>query len=243
MPGLRPKYAISLTKTQVRELTHLSWSYTAAFGEVQRARLLLCAHDHPEWSNTRIAREVGCSLDTVKKWRARWSTQATLGARPRSGAPRAFTPQRACTDHGSGLLQPRRAWQGLEALSAVRNCRPWQWRNSTSRAISASTIRRWLREEKIKPWRYHSWQKSTDPQFVEKAGPVLDLYEDAQQLARNGEAVCCADERPSIQARERVDATLSAVPSRPVRVAAEVSQAWCTPTLLCLAGLNWADLR
>ena len=43
-------------------------------------------------------------------------------------------------------------------------------------ADSPGTIRRWLREDKIKPWRYHSWQHSTDPQFVEKAAPVLDLY-------------------------------------------------------------------
>ena len=92
MPGLRPKYAISLSETQVRELTHLSVSYSAPYGEVQRARLVLCAHHHPAWTNTRIAREVGCCLDTVKKWRQRWTTQGTLAARPRRGAPRELTP-------------------------------------------------------------------------------------------------------------------------------------------------------
>lgn len=46
--------------------------------------------------------------------------------------------------------------------------------------ISASSIRGWLREDKIKPWRYHSWQQATDPQFVEKAGRVLDIYEKAE---------------------------------------------------------------
>ncbi len=74
MPGLRPKYAISLSETQVRQLTHLSVSYTAAYGAVQRARIVLCAHHHPEWRNTRVAREVGCGLDTVRKWRQRWTT-------------------------------------------------------------------------------------------------------------------------------------------------------------------------
>lgn len=54
-----------------------------------------------------------------------------------------------------------------------------------------------MREDKIKPWRYHSWQKSTDPLFVEKAGRVLDLYENANELAENKEIVCCVDEKPS----------------------------------------------
>ena len=35
--------------------------------------------------------------------------------------------------------------------------------------IAPSTIRTWLRHDKIKPWRYHSWQHSTDPQLVANA--------------------------------------------------------------------------
>jgi hypothetical protein len=37
-----------------------------------------------------------------------------------------------------------------------------------------------------KPWRYHSWQHSTDPQFIEKATPVLDLYAQAPALQAQG---------------------------------------------------------
>ena len=243
MPGLRPKYAISLTETQVRELTHLSLSYTAPFSEVQRARILLCAHHHPEWSNTRIDRQLGCSLDTVKKWRARWATHATWEALPRSGAPRAFTAlQRAqitalaCSNPAEhGKVWKRWSGEKLQAVAVEKQY---------VTTISAATIRRWLREEKIKPWRYHSWQKSTDPRFVEKAGPVLDLYEQAGDLAAQGEAVCCADEKPSIQARERVDATLSAIAGAPVRVAARYHrrgalQLFCA--LLVATGLTFAD--
>ena len=42
---------------------------------------------------------------------------------------------------------------------------------------SASTIARWLAEDAIKPWRYRSWVFPTDPDFLEKAGRVLDLCE------------------------------------------------------------------
>src|SRR5262245_41218785 len=85
--------------------------------------------------------------------------------------------------------------------------------------ISPSTIRRWLRQDKIKPWRYHAWQPSTDPQFVEKATPVLDLYESASLLATQQEGVCCTDEKTSIQARQRLHETKAAVPGSPVQVA------------------------
>jgi hypothetical protein len=76
-----------------------------------------------------------------------------------------------------------------------------------------------LREDQIKPWRYHSWQKSTDPPCVEKAGPVLELYEQAPALAQQGEAVGCVDEKTSIQARQRVSATTGAIPPYPMQVA------------------------
>jgi hypothetical protein len=69
----------------------------------------------------------------------------------------------------------------------------------------------------IKPWRHRSWMHATDPNFVERAGPVLDLYEVAPALHARGEAVMCTDEKPSIQAREGVDAPSPARPGSPCR--------------------------
>jgi hypothetical protein len=80
-------------------------------------------------------------------------------------------------------------------------------------------MRRKLRGDRINPWRYHSWQKSTDPQFIDKAGPVLELYEQAQALSRQAEAVCCIDEKTPIQVRQRVSATIGAIPQYPLQVA------------------------
>ncbi len=77
---------------------------------------------------------------------------------------------------------------------------------------SASTIARWLAEDAIKPWRYRSWIFPTDPDFEEKAGRVLDLYQGRweEKLLHPGEFVICADEKPSIQARQRIHASLPA---------------------------------
>jgi transposase len=70
-------------------------------------------------------------------------------------------------------------------------------------AISASTIGRWLRAEKIRPWRYHSWQHIHDPQqFLPRARPVLQLYACAQALLGEGTWLLSLDEKTSIQARQ-----------------------------------------
>jgi len=75
---------------------------------------------------------------------------------------------------------------------------------------SASTIARWLSADAIKPWQHRSWVFPTDPDFERKAGVVLDLYAGRYEgaLLHPGDFVICADEKPSIQARERRHATL-----------------------------------
>lgn len=83
-------------------------------------------------------------------------------------------------------------------------------------SISASTIGRWLRAEKIRPWRYHSWQHIYDPeQFLQRACPVLRLYARAQALLAEGTWLLCLDEKTSIQAREGEQEPRPAVEGRP----------------------------
>lgn len=84
-------------------------------------------------------------------------------------------------------------------------------------SISASTIRQWLREEKIKPWQHRSWQKPTDPLFLEKATVVLNLYEQAQELARRCEIIVCADEKTCIQALRVTGGVVAAGPGKTLR--------------------------
>ncbi len=71
--------------------------------------------------------------------------------------------------------------------------------------MSYSTIWRLLDRDAIKPWRYRSWLYPRDPQFLEKAGPVLDLYAGdwAGQPLQPDDYVISADEKTSIQARQR----------------------------------------
>jgi len=79
---------------------------------------------------------------------------------------------------------------------------------------SASTIGRWLAEDAIKPWRYRSWIFPRDPDFLDKATPVLELYAGRWQGKPLGpdEFVICADAKPSIQAHRRIHASAPPAP-------------------------------
>ena len=81
--------------------------------------------------------------------------------------------------------------------------------------ISGVTVWRWLAEDAIRPWNYRSWIFPRDPNFREKAGRILDLYEGRWQgeLLHPGDYVVCADEKPSIQARRRKHPTRPATPN------------------------------
>ncbi|MFJ9777871.1 IS630 family transposase [Kitasatospora sp. NPDC101157] len=86
--------------------------------------------------------------------------------------------------------------------------------------VSASTVRRWLREDALKPWQHHSWIFITDPGFRPTAERVLDLYArmfDGVVLGED-EYVISADEKTSIQARCRCHPTLAPGKARAMRV-------------------------
>jgi transposase len=245
MPGPLPKYPIQLTPEQEVHLQHRSTCYTAPFAEVQRARILLLAHQHPTWGNAEIARRVGCCVNTVKRWRQRWQGTDCVHDMARPGRQRTFTPLERAQITALACSAPReygkpwRRWSG-EKLAQVAV------EHQIVTRISPGTIRTWLRQDKIKPWRYHSWQHSTDPQFVEKAAPVLDLYQHAQALAAQGEAVVCSDEKTSIQARQRVSPTKAAAPDLPVHVADRYKrmgavQLFCA--LVVASGVTFARTR
>ena len=80
-------------------------------------------------------------------------------------------------------------------------------------SISASTVPRWLAADAIRPWQHRSWIFPRDPDFAFKAGRVLDLCAricDGVELGEH-DYVLSADEKPGVQARERIH------PSRPAR--------------------------
>ena len=74
----------------------------------------------------------------------------------------------ACTlPAESGL--PLSRWSGADLAAEVIE-------RGVAQTISATTVRRWLNADAIKPWQHRSWIFPRDPDFAAKAGRVLDLY-------------------------------------------------------------------
>ena len=92
MRGPKPKYIIQLINNEINELRQLVNSRKASQGKAMRARIILAAYEHPEWSNQQIAQEVGCSDRVVRTWRRRWAEKKDLDDLPRPGAPKRFSP-------------------------------------------------------------------------------------------------------------------------------------------------------
>jgi DDE superfamily endonuclease len=87
-------------------------------------------------------------------------------------------------------------------------------------SISGTTVWRWLSAEAIKPWSFRSWIFPRDPLFLPKASSILDLYQGFWEGIPLGPAdyVISADEKTSIQCRERLHPSLPSIPGQSRRV-------------------------
>jgi DNA-binding MarR family transcriptional regulator len=83
-------FAVRLTATQRRVLETRLRRPTSQQREVLRAKIALAAADGEQ--NTRIAERLGVAVNTVSKWRKRFSLAglAGRGDRTRPGRPRRF---------------------------------------------------------------------------------------------------------------------------------------------------------
>ena len=85
-------YVIVLDAEDRERLESTARRLTAPLRDVQRARIVLAAADG--WENVEIAERVRIDVNTVSKWRKRFSEEGIdgLSDRHRSGRPRTFPP-------------------------------------------------------------------------------------------------------------------------------------------------------
>lgn len=89
--GPKPTHKITLSAKEHAELKHIARLRTAPYAEVVRAKVIVTAYEHPDWSNQQIARAIGCTFRTVRKWRHRWRSTGSLEDAERLGGPRFFS--------------------------------------------------------------------------------------------------------------------------------------------------------
>ncbi|MEX2983983.1 helix-turn-helix domain-containing protein [Streptomyces sp. C36] len=188
---------------------------TTAYGKTEyglRVRAQVVLHAARGRSNARVARETGPHLDTVRKWRGRFAELGLAGLtdRKRTGRPASFTALQAARVKALTCRLPAETRVPLSRWSCPELARE-AMEQGIATPVSASTVRRWLGEDALKPWRHRSWIFITDPGFQPMAEHVPDLYARAWGGVPLGEDeyVVSADEKTSIQARCRCHPTLA----------------------------------
>jgi transposase len=161
-----------------------------------RARVVLLAADG--MATGAIAERLGVRPSTVSKWRGRC---ARLGLEGLGDAPRGGRPARYDAASEARILAkldeappPGFArWNGRLLAAALGD-------------VSRHQVWRVLRAHRISLARRRSWCVSTDPEFAAKAADIVGLYLNPPEHA----VVLCVDEKPHIQALERLLAPLQA---------------------------------
>ena len=200
----RSPYLITLSPADRAVLEERSRAYTASFSAVVRAKIVLLAAGGEQ--NVRIAERLNVHIGVVSMWRKRFFVSGLAGLEDRRGRgrPRSFAPEvvaevkaMAC-EPPSEREVPLSRWSSVElAAQAVAE--------GLVVAVSASTVRRWLHEDAIKPWQHRSWIFPRDPEFAVKAARVLDLYQRTWGGVELGddEYVISAEEKSQLQALSR----------------------------------------
>ncbi|MBT2476846.1 IS630 family transposase [Streptomyces sp. ISL-94] len=196
-----------------------AYGHKTAHQERIRAQIVL--HAARGRGNAAIARETGVHLDTVRTWRVRFADGGlpALADRRRSGRPRRFPPVQVAEVKALACQLPAETGTPLSRWSCPELAREVVARRIAG-SISASTVRRWLAGDALKPWQHRSWIFIRDPAFRPKAARIMDLYArtfDGVPLGAD-EYVISSDEKTSIQARCRCHPTLAPGQARAMRV-------------------------
>jgi putative transposase len=126
MPNPKP-LPVTLTDAERQELERLVRRHTVGQQIVLRSRIVLSAAAGK--NNTRIAKEEGVALDTVRLWRQRWldlqpislndlSVEERLQDLPRPGAPPRITADQVCQITALACEKPEEAGRPISHWTA-----------------------------------------------------------------------------------------------------------------------------
>jgi transposase len=215
--------AVMLSAGERRALKKRARGAKTGYRDWLRAQIVLAAARGR--ASARIAADLHVSVDTVRKWRGRFSARGLDGLNdlPRSGRPRRISAlERAAVVALACQLPaatgvPLARWSGPELAAEITKA-------GLARQISPSPVLRILAEHPIKPWQYQSWVSPRDPDFAAKATVILDLYQGHYRgkRLRPGDQIISVDAKPSIQARSRCCPTSPPEPGRPGRAGARI---------------------
>ena len=185
---------LELVDGQRLTLDVLARSRTAPLRDVQRARVLLMASEGV--ANVQIAAEVGVSVVTVRAWRDRFAEEGLA----KFGQVR----------KGRGRKPSIPAEKVDEIVRATLHDKPvgathWSCRSmARATGVSPATVQRVWSARGLKPHLVKTFKLSNDKRFEEKLIDVVGVYLNPPANA----VVLCMDEKSSVQALDRTQASL-----------------------------------
>lgn len=187
-------------------------------------------------SNAGIARMLGISDPTVRKWRNRWAAatgrfvaairngatkaeltrliEEVLDDAPRSGAKPDFTAEQVARIIQLACTPPRTFNRPIERWTP-RELADEAVKQAIVSSISPSTVHRFLNNNDVKPHLVKEWLNAApeDPTtFIPRVSHVTELYRQARKLANARVHVTSMDEKPGIQALEPLHPSLPMKP-------------------------------
>jgi transposase len=225
MSGVPKATPIVLTGEERAELEGLARSTKTEYRLRQRAQIVLSA---AEGKATRaIAREIGCTIGTASKWRVRYAGKRRAGL----------------DETGDRGAEPKyTTLTGTRILGVLDGSPPAGYARWTAPLIAQALgdvheqyVWRFLRAQNIDLAGRKTWCVSQDPEFAAKAAEIVGLY----LKPPDGALVLAIDEKPHIQALERVQGYLKLPNGRAVGGQAHDYKRHGTSTLF--AALNIAN--
>jgi len=193
---------VTLSEEEREVLERWARRPTSAQALALRCRIVLAAADGEQ--SKEIAARLGCSTQTVGRWRGRFARRGLDGLHdePRPGKPRQI---------GDEDIE-RVIVKTLE--ESPPNATHWSTRSmAAATGMSQSAVSRIWRAFGLKPHRSEHFKLSPDPQFVDKVRDIVGLYLNPPEAA----VVLCVDEKSQIQALERSSPILPLMPGVPER--------------------------
>jgi transposase len=213
---------IHLSPSEEQELLRIVHGRCEEVRLVERATIVLEATQGQ--STKAIAKKYNTTRTTVRRWRRRYcqrrqaepegTVRSRLQDEDRKGAPETITAEQyidllaLSTTAPEDLGLPLTHWSSRELASQVNF------------SIHHTTVSRFLKECDLKPHRVVGWMnRKPDPEFDQRASHIKEVLAHAVcSEADPKEAVLSFDEKPGIQALERI------VKDKPMQVGRPVKQ-------------------